>query len=783
VACHGPEKGLDPKSRSVPLGNLAEKTTQAALTQFLLDPYHARPAGRMPAMGLNPIEARAIATYLLRDQMKPVGGLATSRLMPGTGVTFEYFQETITSAKAESFAALKPKSSGKVKNFTLEIPGRREKNHFGIRYTTSLWVPRDGKYTFGIKSDDGAILWIDGKVVVDNDGRHPADKEKASKEIELKAGMHPLVLTYFQDGGGMALEVLWEGPGVAHQAVPTDVLAVDSGKTMTPLNNEAFALDAGKAQFGAQMFTIVGCANCHVAANFPPAKRPKALAQLNVDNPEGCLGDRIAKGKPNFDLSAEQREALKAVVREAASLSQPLEPAKRAIHEMAAMNCLACHQRDGIGGVPAERNEFFKTIPNVDLGDEGRIPPRLTGVGAKLQTKAIERVVFRNELHVRPYYLTRMPVFRQETLPDLPETLGKADASLDPPDQPVPHVVVNAENDGRRLVGVKGLGCVNCHGVRGVKSLGVPAPDLALVYELLRPQWFRRLLWNPGEVNPGTRMPVFWNEGESAIKDVAGGTFDGQVNAIWTYLQQGNDMSMPDGLRLNNSDEIVPGDGVCVLRAFVTGVSPRSILVGNPESVHWVFDANAVRLAKAWHGKFFDAAGIWEQRGGQARPPLGKDVIDMPPGPSFATLESAGAAWPEQSTDLFDRNIGGRFKGYVLDKEGRPTFKYELKGVEIEEKVVPKGAGEHAGMERDFSLVAKGPVKDLYFLIASGRKIESKDPGTWVIDGHLNVRLRGAAGNAIPDTEVRDGKDGAKLLVLPVRFTNDGAKFSVEMSW
>src|SRR5205823_6319803 len=46
TACHAPEKGADKlKSPSVPLGNLAEKTTQAALTEFLLNPAHARPSG------------------------------------------------------------------------------------------------------------------------------------------------------------------------------------------------------------------------------------------------------------------------------------------------------------------------------------------------------------------------------------------------------------------------------------------------------------------------------------------------------------------------------------------------------------------------------------------------------------------------------------------------------------------------------------------------------------------------------------------------------------------
>ena len=39
------------------------------------------------------------------------------------------------------------------------------------------------------------------------------------------------------------------------------------------------------------------------------------------------------------------------------------------------LNCFACHQRDTIGGVAADRAELFKSTLSVDLGDDGRIPP------------------------------------------------------------------------------------------------------------------------------------------------------------------------------------------------------------------------------------------------------------------------------------------------------------------------------------------------------------------------------------------------------------------------
>lgn len=780
LACHAPEKGPTTKISSVPLPNLAEKTTVDALTAFLIDPLHTRPAGRMPSSNLTGAEAKAIAIYLLRQQLDHTS--PTSRPLPGTGVNYAYYDATFTTAALEKYLTLKPTSTGKLKGFTLDFPGIKNRDHFGVRYTGSIHIPKGGKYTFTLNSDDGTILYIDAQIVVANDGHHPTSETK-SAAIQLKPGDHPIELTYFQDGGGTGLEVRWKGPGIdKKEIIPTEALAASAGKAMIPLKSEEFTLDPEKVRMGGQMFSMLGCASCHALADHPPMRPAKPLADLNPANPEGCLGDQIIKGRPKYDLSSDQRDAIIAALKNAAVFATPLDPAQKAIHEMAAMNCFACHPRDGIGGVPPDRVELFKSTVNVDLGDDGRLPPALTLVGAKLLPAAFDRLLFHGELRVRPYIATRMPAFSQEKLKDLPETFAKADIASDS-NVPTLQPVADHAKDGWRLVGVKGLGCINCHGAKGAKSLGVPGPDLSFVYQRVRPQWFRRWLEDPNKLVSGTRMPAFWNEGESALKTFADGKFEPQAAAIWSYLAQGPEMQLPEGLRLDGSDEIIPTDEVVVLRAFVTGVSPRSILVGNPESIHWVFDANAMRLAKAWHGKFFDAAGIWEARGGNARPPLGKDVIDLPDGPSFAVLDSQAAPWPEPNPkNLFDRNLGGHFKGYTLDKQGRPTFKYTLNDVAIQETEFPKGSGAKAALQRHFKLSAAAPAKDLYFLVASGKKITNTAPDAWLIDDKQTIRLT-SDGGAAPSTEIRDGKEGSKLLLVPVKFNNNVTEYTVEISW
>ncbi len=68
VACHSPrdESGkVETHEGVVELGHVSAKYSVSSLGEFLFQPMKARPAGRMPDMKLTPIEAKAIASYLI----------------------------------------------------------------------------------------------------------------------------------------------------------------------------------------------------------------------------------------------------------------------------------------------------------------------------------------------------------------------------------------------------------------------------------------------------------------------------------------------------------------------------------------------------------------------------------------------------------------------------------------------------------------------------------------------------------------------------------------------
>jgi hypothetical protein len=67
---------------------------------------------------------------------------------------------------------------------------------FAIDYTGNFWIRRPGKYKFALNSDDGSKLYIDDRLLINNDGIHPPVTKKGS--IKLSVGVHRIRVSYFQ---------------------------------------------------------------------------------------------------------------------------------------------------------------------------------------------------------------------------------------------------------------------------------------------------------------------------------------------------------------------------------------------------------------------------------------------------------------------------------------------------------------------------------------------------------------------------------------------------------
>ena len=105
---------------------------------------------------------------------------------------------------------------------TFNVNNIKDERQFGYNFSGYLKVPETGVYTFSLEANDGAVLLLNDKMIIDNDGGHRA--QKLDTKIGLKKGWHPINVDYFQQGFAKSLILTWEGPGVKFQQVPAEAL-------------------------------------------------------------------------------------------------------------------------------------------------------------------------------------------------------------------------------------------------------------------------------------------------------------------------------------------------------------------------------------------------------------------------------------------------------------------------------------------------------------------------------------------------------------------------------
>jgi alpha-L-fucosidase len=118
------------------------------------------------------------------------------------------------------FQTLSSQKKGIVPNFNIEE--RIEDEYFGFEFDGFINIPETGMYAFSTISDDGSQLFINGQLVVDNDGLHGAEEEEGL--CALSKGKHHIRVTFFEKTGGNELKVYYRGPGINKQLIPDTIL-------------------------------------------------------------------------------------------------------------------------------------------------------------------------------------------------------------------------------------------------------------------------------------------------------------------------------------------------------------------------------------------------------------------------------------------------------------------------------------------------------------------------------------------------------------------------------
>src|SRR5262249_13873276 len=240
---------------------------------------------------------------------------------------------------------------------------------------------------------------------------------------------------------------------------------------------------AGDPAKGRSLIESEGCIACHTLRDGAPASNRQVAPALEaLGTTGGCLSPHPGPDVPVYQIGPEQRRDLVAFL-ESYRGRPDVGPAPA--YELRArvrqLRCVACHQVDGAG-------------PIATLAEAS---PSLTGVGAKLRTGWLDRVLT-GRARVRRWQELRMPDYDPAHSRPLPAAFAKA-AGVEPGDGAAAAHGPDAQ-PGAGFLGTdpkaKGMGCIGCHDWGSHKSLGEDGPQLLSAAERLRYEWYYRWMLN-----------------------------------------------------------------------------------------------------------------------------------------------------------------------------------------------------------------------------------------------------------------------------------------------
>ncbi len=163
-------------------------------------------------------------TYYYRVQAINANG--PSGFDPGSlsGVSYSFCSNSAIGSwsNMSGLNTLTPTSTGTATNVTLSVVPNTITTNYALKFQGTIKVSTAGVYTFFTTSDDGSDLYVGGydsaHLVVKNDFLQGATQRSGT--VTLAVGTYPVYVTYFQQGGGVALSVAYTKPGGSQVNIP-----------------------------------------------------------------------------------------------------------------------------------------------------------------------------------------------------------------------------------------------------------------------------------------------------------------------------------------------------------------------------------------------------------------------------------------------------------------------------------------------------------------------------------------------------------------------------------
>lgn len=197
-----------------------------------------------------------------------------------------------------------------------------------------------------------------------------------------------------------------------------------------------------------------------------------------------------------------------------------------------------------------------------------------------------------------------------------------------------------------------------------------------------------------------------------------------------------------------------------ILRSFADIDTVRvthAVNVGSAEQVHYTYDMDKGMIVQLWRGGFLDATPMWHSRGDGSSRPLGMVQRFGKPMLAIETLSSPNAEWSADTT-----GSGFRPKGYILDKNDQPTFRYLIYNTTINDQI--RVLQNAQGIRREISI--QNPAANLFVRLAEANNIETVSDGLYLLNDKSYYLRIDDAGSAKP---VIRNANGHKELIIPAQ--------------
>jgi predicted alpha/beta superfamily hydrolase len=134
---------------------------------------------------------------------------AKSKKSKQGGFHFAYYEGIWDSLP--DFKTIQPVIVGRADSI-FDINKLPRKDNFGLVMEGDVEIKEEGYYIFGLSSDDGSKLYLDGQLLIDNDGLH--GEVSKSFMVPLKKGFYHLHMDYFQKDGDRQLKLIYLTPKI-----------------------------------------------------------------------------------------------------------------------------------------------------------------------------------------------------------------------------------------------------------------------------------------------------------------------------------------------------------------------------------------------------------------------------------------------------------------------------------------------------------------------------------------------------------------------------------------